>query len=76
MALVLSPEAVEHDRTQSFHAPVACLDDASAALSGRYSVGRLGESEEVAAAAAYLASDEAAFLTGSDPLLDGGYTAF
>jgi hypothetical protein len=38
-------------------------------------VGRLGESEEVAGLVAYLASDEAAFLTGASYLADGGYTA-
>jgi NAD(P)-dependent dehydrogenase (short-subunit alcohol dehydrogenase family) len=38
-------------------------------------VGRLGESDEVAGLVAYLASDEAAFLTGAAYLVDGGYTA-
>lgn len=37
--------------------------------------GRLGDPGEIAASAAYLASDEAAFLTGYDLLIDGGYTA-
>jgi NAD(P)-dependent dehydrogenase (short-subunit alcohol dehydrogenase family) len=38
-------------------------------------IGRLGESEEVASLVAYLASEEAAFLTGASYLVDGGYTA-
>ena len=38
-------------------------------------VGRLGEPEEVAALTTFLASDEAAFITGSHHLVDGGYTA-
>lgn len=38
-------------------------------------VGRLGESDEVAGLILYLASDEAAFLTGATYLTDGGYTA-
>lgn len=38
-------------------------------------LGRLGEAEEVAGLVAYLASDEAAFLTGASYLIDGGYTA-
>lgn len=37
-------------------------------------VGRLGESEEVADITAFLASDEAAFITGTNYLVDGGYT--
>ena len=35
-------------------------------------VGRLGRPEEIAAAIAYLASDEAAFITGSDLSINGG----
>ncbi|MFO7819058.1 MAG: SDR family oxidoreductase [Halanaerobacter sp.] len=38
-------------------------------------LGRLGEPDEVAQAVVFLASDEASFVTGSDLLVDGGYTA-
>jgi len=38
-------------------------------------LGRQGRPEEVAAAAAFLASDDASFITGSDLLVDGGYLA-
>ena len=38
-------------------------------------LGRQGRPEEVAAAIAFLASDEASFITGSDLLVDGGYLA-
>lgn len=41
----------------------------------RHPLGRLGQPEEVASMIAYLASDEAAFLTGATYLVDGGYTA-
>jgi NAD(P)-dependent dehydrogenase (short-subunit alcohol dehydrogenase family) len=38
-------------------------------------LGRLGAPDEIAAGAVFLASDESAFMTGSDLLIDGGYTA-
>ena len=36
--------------------------------------GRLGYPEEMAAGAVFLASDESSFVTGTDLLIDGGYT--
>ncbi|MPY56085.1 SDR family NAD(P)-dependent oxidoreductase [Streptomyces spongiae] len=38
-------------------------------------LGRLGTTEEVAAAVAFLASDDAGFMTGSELYVDGGWTA-
>ena len=42
---------------------------------GQLLVDRVGTAEDIAALAAFLASDEAAFITGSDILIDGGMTA-
>ena len=39
---------------------------------GRQPMGRLGTADEIAALAVYLASDEAAFTTGSVMISDGG----
>ena len=44
-------------------------------LHARQPIGRMGRPEEIAAAALYLASDEAAFVTGSALVIDGGWTA-
>lgn len=45
------------------------------AILARYPLRRVGQPEEVAAAILYLASDEAAFVTGVALPVDGGYTA-
>ena len=43
-------------------------------LSGMTALGRMGEAEEIAKAALYLASDEASFITGAEIVVDGGAT--
>ncbi|MBW2472060.1 MAG: SDR family oxidoreductase [Deltaproteobacteria bacterium] len=40
-----------------------------------YPVGRVGKPEDIAAAIAYLAADEAAFVNGTNLVVDGGLTA-
>jgi NAD(P)-dependent dehydrogenase (short-subunit alcohol dehydrogenase family) len=50
-------------------------DEVRAELRARQPVGRLGQPEEVASMVRYLASDEAAFITGSLFTIDGGWTA-
>ena len=47
----------------------------SKALAGLHPIGRLGTPEEVAEAALFLVSGKASFFTGSDVVMDGGYTA-
>ncbi|MFD0794703.1 SDR family NAD(P)-dependent oxidoreductase [Mucilaginibacter litoreus] len=42
-------------------------------LSESQPIGRMGKPEEVASLALYLCSDEAAFITGCDYLIDGGF---
>ena len=45
------------------------------AMTDSQPVGRMGRPDEIAAAALYLASDEAAFVTGSELVIDGAYSA-
>lgn len=51
------------------------LEEEDRRAAAMHLLGRQGQPEEVAAAAAFLASDEASFITGSDLLVDGGYLA-
>jgi 2-keto-3-deoxy-L-fuconate dehydrogenase len=44
-------------------------------MSETQAVGRMGRPEEIAHAALYLASDESAFVTGSEFIIDGGFSA-
>jgi len=46
-----------------------------AGVVGLHPIGRLGTSAEVAQVVLFLLSDKAAFVTGSQYLVDGGYTA-
>jgi len=47
----------------------------AAAQTDGYPLGRIGRPEEVAAAVAFMASDEASFVSGVSLLVDGGYCA-
>jgi NAD(P)-dependent dehydrogenase (short-subunit alcohol dehydrogenase family) len=51
------------------------IDEEDKRASAMHLLNRQGKPEEVAAAAAFLASDDASFITGSDMLVDGGYLA-
>jgi NAD(P)-dependent dehydrogenase (short-subunit alcohol dehydrogenase family) len=67
----LSPGPVETDRfLRNFPTRDAARESANTML------GRLGRPEEIANGAVFLASDESSFMTGSDLLIDGGYTAW
>jgi NAD(P)-dependent dehydrogenase (short-subunit alcohol dehydrogenase family) len=71
-AVSLSPGAVLTSRVVRRYGGEA---QAVATLAPRYPIGRLGTVDEVADAALFLLGDGARFMTGSDLLLDGGYTA-
>jgi NAD(P)-dependent dehydrogenase (short-subunit alcohol dehydrogenase family) len=45
------------------------------ALDGLHPIGHVGEPEDVAYGILYLASDESKFVTGTELVIDGGYTA-
>ncbi len=71
-AVSLSPGAIMTSRlTTRFGGEEAT----NKALAGLHPIGRLGTPEEVAEAALFLVSGKASFFTGSDVVMDGGYTA-
>jgi NAD(P)-dependent dehydrogenase (short-subunit alcohol dehydrogenase family) len=55
--------------------PDADVDAVFARFGAAHPIGRIGEPEEIAELAAFLASDKAGFVTGSDYRIDGGLTA-
>ena len=84
-ALIYAPDRI---RVNSIHpgfiyTPMVehFLDDSGAAAEARQAVdalhplGHIGEPDDIAWGVVYLASDEAKFVTGSDLVIDGGYTA-
>jgi NAD(P)-dependent dehydrogenase (short-subunit alcohol dehydrogenase family) len=71
-AVSLSPGAVLTSRVERRY---GSAEKAIATLGPRNLTGRLGTVDEVAEAACFLLSEAAAFITGTDLLMDGGYTA-
>lgn len=66
--VAILPGAIETPATQDTPA------DAHAAFISQVPMGRMGQPEEIASLAAFLASDEASYITGAGIVVDGGYT--
>jgi 2-keto-3-deoxy-L-fuconate dehydrogenase len=71
---VICPGTVDTPSLQGRLAATGDYDKARREFEARQAMGRLGKSDEVAALVAYLASDEAAFITGQAYAIDGGWS--
>jgi NAD(P)-dependent dehydrogenase (short-subunit alcohol dehydrogenase family) len=67
----LSPGAIE---TRRLVLRFGNMETARRLAGPKHLLNRLGQPEEIAQAALFLASDAASFMTGADMLIDGGYT--
>ena len=68
----LSPGAVETERLVKRFGD---MDTARRTAGPKHLLKRLGQPQEIAQAAVFLASDASSFMTGADLLVDGGYNA-
>jgi NAD(P)-dependent dehydrogenase (short-subunit alcohol dehydrogenase family) len=69
------PGAIDTPMLNRSFARSATPDATREASRQRHPIGRFGRAEEIAEAALYLASDAAAFTTGSEMVVDGGWLA-
>ncbi|MBO6674361.1 MAG: SDR family oxidoreductase [Rhizobiales bacterium] len=77
-AHAICPGTVEspslEDRIRKLGETMGGYEAARAAFISRQPMGRIGKPEEIAALAVYLASDEAAYSTGTIHVIDGGWS--
>lgn len=72
-AYIWTPMVEEFTKSDNFKKVYG--QDGKAALERLHPIGRIGEPDDVAYGVLYLASDESKFVTGTELIIDGGYTA-
>lgn len=71
---VICPGTVESPSLEQRLRDTGDYEAAKKAFVARQPIGRIGKPDEIAALVVYLASDEAAYTTGTTHLIDGGWT--
>jgi NAD(P)-dependent dehydrogenase (short-subunit alcohol dehydrogenase family) len=72
---VVNPGPIDTPIYQKFGLPEDALQEMTAAIKSGVPLGRFGTAEEVAAVVAFLASDEASYVTAAQYTVDGGFAA-
>ena len=70
----VAPGTVDTPLVQRFLADAPNATEVLADLRANHPIGRIGTAEEIGRAVAFLASDDASFVTGACLVADGGYT--
>jgi len=71
----ICPGDIETPMVADYFAHQPSPEEARASVAAHYSLRRIGQPSEVVAAALFLASDEASFITGITLVVDGGLTS-
>lgn len=71
----IHPGFINTPLVQNFLKPLNDPDEGMKILISLHPVGHLGEPDDIGYGILYLASDESKFVTGSELVIDGGYTA-
>jgi NAD(P)-dependent dehydrogenase (short-subunit alcohol dehydrogenase family) len=71
----VSPSFIATPMLEAFAGSVGDTARMLEELAGMHPLGHIGKPEDVAGGVLYLASDDAGFVTGTDLVIDGGYTA-
>ena len=71
----IHPGFIKTPLVDNFLKPMGNVDEGIKALASLHPLGHLGEPDDIGYGVVYLASDESKFITGSELIIDGGYTA-